>query len=221
MRILLVEDDKASALTLKDVLSPHFIVEVAHTGEEGEYRVHLNNYNLLILDHVLPDKSGIEICKNLRKEGFTLPILMLTGQTEIDKKVTALDEGADDYLTKPFNTRELLARIRALLRRHAPSKSSLLKVGDLAFDLNTKIATRNGKIIPLRRKEIYLLEFFMRNAGIVVTRQMILDHAWDSSNEPLTNTIDVHINYLRDKIDKPFEKKLIKTMRGIGYKMEA
>ena len=222
MRILLVEDDRDAALSLKEDLKRHYIVELAHNGEEGEYKAHVNNYDAILLDYILPDIHGDEVCKRIRKSGIMTPILMLTGQGEIDSKVTALDAGADDYLTKPYNIKELMARLRALLRRHsAQSTSTILKVGDLQLDLKKKLVKRKGTEIRLRRKEFYLLEFLMRNTGIVVTRDMILDHAWDSSSDLFTNTIDVHINSLREKIDKPYDKKLIKTIHGTGYKMEA
>lgn len=221
MRILVVEDDRDTALTMKEELESSFIVELAFTGEECEYKANINGYDLIILDYILPDINGITVCENIRKAGIKTPILMLTGQHEITRKVMALDSGADDYMTKPFNAAELHARIRALLRRQDREIcNNILAVGDLTFDLSKKIVVRNHKKLSLRRKEMYLLEYFMRNAGRVITREMILDHVWDSTNESVTNIVDVHIKYLRDIVDKPFDKKIIKTIHGLGYKLE-
>ena len=222
MKLLLVEDDKETAQTIKEELKGNFIVELAFTGEDGEYQAELNEYELIILDLNLPDINGFEVCQRLRSNGIKTPILILTGEDEVDKKVSLLDEGADDYLTKPFNIAELKARIRTLLRRPRELYSSnILSIGDLTIDLNRKQITRGDKTISLRRKEFYLLEYLARNAGRVITREMILDHIWDSASEPITNIIDVHIKYLRDQIDGPFDKKLIKTVHGWGYKLEA
>lgn len=222
MRLLLIEDDRQMALSLKDGLSKFFVVEIASTGEQGEYLLHVNSYDLVIIDWILPDKDGLALCDALRKSGQTTPILMLTGQSEVEKKVLALDTGVDDYLVKPFKFEELLARIRALLRRYPASlTSNLLSLDNLTLDLSRKIVKRNENIISLRRKEFYLLEYLMRNSGHVITREMILDHVWESTNESVTNVVDVHIKYLRDKIDKPYKKKLIKTVHGLGYKIEA
>lgn len=222
MRILLIEDDPQTAQTVKEELEKQFIVEVANSGVDGEYQAHVNKYDLIILDYMLPDINGIDVCKSIRSSGNHAAILMLTGEAEVSNKVQALESGADDYLTKPFSFDELRARIKALLRRQSGTFSSnILQLADLSFDIDKKIVKRNGIPIELRRKELYLLEYLMRNCGRVVTREMILDHAWDSASEPMTNTVDVHINYLREKIDKPFAKKLIKTAHGLGYKMEA
>ena len=222
MRILLIDDDKQMALAVKAALENYFIVEIALTGEKGEAQLQLNNYDLAIIDWVLPDTNGLELCERIRNAGINIPILMLTGQIETEKKVMSLNAGADDYLTKPFRFEELLARIRALLRRRTVEiVPTTLSVDDLIFDLNKRSVKRNGSVINLRRKELYLLEYLMKNIGRVITREMILDQIWDSSNESLTNIVDVHIKYLRDKIDKPFNKKLIKTIHGFGYKMEA
>jgi len=221
MRILLIEDDKQMALTIKERLNGYYIVEVVHTGEEGEYNAQINEYDVILLDYVLPDKQGIQVCRTIRAAGVKDPILILTGQFEVDKKVEALDSGADDYLIKPFSFEELFARIRALLRRqNTVQTSSLLTVGDLTLDTARRIVKRNKKVIPLRRKELYLLEYLMRNPGRIITRDMIFDHVWDSTNESMTNIVDVHIKYLRDRIDKSFSKKLIKTVHGLGYKIE-
>ncbi len=222
MKILIVEDDRQTAEAIRDVMKDYYAVDVSHSGEDGEYLASVNDYDAIILDVVLPDMDGVDVCKNIRENEVKSPILMLTGKSEIKDKVTALDSGADDYLTKPFKFAELLARIRALMRR-APSTldSNVLTVGNLSLDIGTNRVSRNDKTIPLRRKEFGLLEYLMRNRGIVLTRSMILEHVWESDTDPITNTVDVHINYLRDKIDKPFPTQLIKTVHGLGYKIEA
>lgn len=222
MRILLIEDHLSTALTIQDQLKDSYIVEIAQTGEAGLYMAQTNIYDVIILDYILPDINGLLICKQLRKSEIKSPILMLTGQIDMQKKVSALDAGADDYVTKPFSLDELQARMRVLLRRENKTQTTnLLTVGNLTFDLNKKIVTRDGKPISLRRKERYLLEYLMRNAGYTITREMIFDHVWDSSNDSFTNIVDVHIKYLRDQVDKPFTKKMIKTVHGFGYKLEA
>jgi len=222
MKILIVEDDKQTAEIIRDLMKDYYAVDVAHTGEDGEYQASVNEYDLLMLDIVLPDIDGVEICKKIRENGIKTPILMLTGKMETKDKVTALDCGADDYLTKPFKFAELLARTRALVRRSPNTiTSNLLCVDDLTLDVASNTVKRSGKMIPLRRKEFGLLEYLMRNIGLVLTRSMILEHVWDSSTDPITNTIDVHIKYLRNMVDKQFDKKLIKTVHGLGYKIEA
>lgn len=222
MKILIIEDDRQTAETIRDVMKDYYAVDVAYTGEDGEYQASVNEYDVIVLDVVLPDIDGVEVCKKIRENEIKTPILMLTGKTETKDKVAALDSGADDYLTKPFKFAELLARIRALMRR-APSTldSNVLSVGNLNLDIGTNTVKRNDKTIPLRRKEFGLLEYLMRNRGRVLTRSMILEHVWDSDTDPITNTVDVHINYLRDKIDRPFPTQLIKTVHGLGYKIEA
>ncbi|OGE36909.1 hypothetical protein A3B45_02875 [Candidatus Daviesbacteria bacterium RIFCSPLOWO2_01_FULL_39_12] len=222
MKILVVDDDQELVGTLKDQLAAFFLIETAKSGEEGEFLAQVNEYDLIILDYILPDINGLEICQKLRDNNIKTPILMLTGKGEIEEKVTALNLGIDDYLTKPFNFDELLARIRALLRRPPQTfQSNIITVGDLTIDLDKGQVWRGQKVMQLRRKELYLLEYLARNAGRVISREMILEHVWDSADEPITNTVDVHIKYLRDSIDRQFEKKLIKTIHGLGYKLEA
>lgn len=219
-KILLIEDDKKLALTIKEELETSgYSVEACFDGETGEYKAITNDFDLIIVDLILPDKSGVKICQSLRREKVNSSILVLTGEIDVNKKVLALDKGADDYLTKPFSFAELKARIRALLRRKADSFTSL-SAGNLSLDVDKKVVKRAGKIIPLRRKEIALLEYLMRNQGRVVTRDMILNHIWGDEDEPSYNTVDVHVKYLRDKIDKNFPHKLIKTIYGLGYKIE-
>ncbi len=222
MKILLIEDDKQMAATIKKVVKKYYAVDIAYTGESGEYQAQVNDYDLIILDLILPDMNGVTVCKKIRENEIKTPILILTGKSEIKNKVRALDSGADDYLIKPFSLDELLARTRALLRRSPDTLlSNELAVGDLILDIAANTVECKGKKISLRRKCFKLLEFLMRNKNRVMTRSMILEHVWESSIDPITNTIDVHIKSLRDKIDKPFRTSLIKTVHGLGYKIEA
>jgi DNA-binding response OmpR family regulator len=221
MKLLIIDDDHETAATLVDELSDHFTVDVAFNGEDAEYLLSVHSYDLLLLDYILPDTNGLELCKKIRQKEIRIPILMLTGENSIDKKVSALNTGTDDYLTKPYSIEELIARIRALLRRsNTTIKTNALLVDDLSINLDTKVVQRAGKEIPLRRKEFDILEYLMRNPGRVISREMLLDQVWDSSHDSLTNIIDVHINSLRDRVDKPFPKKLIKTVHGFGYKIQ-
>ncbi len=221
MKILLIEDNKETAFTIKHVLKDYYLVELAFTGTEGEYLAQTNIYDCIIIDYILPDIDGIEVCRKIRANNPDIPLLILTSNLEIRNKVKALNSGADDYVTKPFDIEELRARIEALNRRFSKSLSeTVLTVGDLSLDLSKRKASRKGLTVVLKRKEMDLLEYLMRNAGRVVTRSMILDHIWDSANDSVTNIVDVHIKYLRDHIDRHFEKKLIKTIHGYGYKIE-
>lgn len=222
MRILLVEDDIETAQTLKHLLKDYYVVEIAKTGEEGEYKAQVNDYSLILLDYMLPDLDGIQLCKNLRGNGITTPIIMLTGNAEMANKVNALNLGADDYVLKPVNEEELRARIEAVLRRSDTKlHDNVIAVDNLVFDLNKREVKRNNKRLELKRKELDLLEYLMRNSGRVLTRSMIFDHIWESNFDPDTNVVDVHIKYLRDQVDRNFKKKLIKTVHGYGYKIEA
>lgn len=221
MKILLIEDDKQTAATIRETMKDYYAVDVVYTGEDGDFQAQVNGYDTIIIDLVLPDIDGVTVCKRIRKAGIKTPILVLTGKAQVRDKVTALDAGADDYLTKPFSFAELLARVRALIRRNPDTLSSnKLFVGDLNLDASSNTARRRGRKISLRRKEFSLLEFLMRNSGRVVTRSMILEHVWETETDPVTNTIDVHIKSLRDKVDRPFKKSLIKTVHGLGYKLE-
>lgn len=222
MKILLIEDDKYLAKAIKEKLSKYYVVEMVHTGKEGEDYIRMNGFDLVVLDLALPDMTGVDVCKHIRKSKINIPILMLTGSFEVSQKVLALDSGADDYLTKPFSFDELLARVRALLRRKdKPLEAEVLSVGDLTLLVAEGVVERQGNQIKLRRKQLRLLEYLMRNVGRVVTREMIMNNVWGHDNESMNNIVDVHIKYLRDLIDKPFEKKLIKTLHGLGYKLEA
>jgi two-component system copper resistance phosphate regulon response regulator CusR len=221
MRILLIENQSKVIRFIFDVLSDSYTVEVAKYGNEGENLVRSNEYDLVMVDNDVPDKNGIEICKTLRKDGYSHPILLFIDEFEIKIKVYALDNGVDAFLMKPFEKEELTARIRALLRRNITThKTNTLSIDGLVFDLVHRIITREGKRIHVTRKEGAILEYLMRNVGHVVTREMILNHVWKSTDELSCNIIDVHIKYLRDSIDRDFKKKLIKTKYGKGYTIE-
>jgi len=218
MRILLVEDEKKIASFIKRGLKEeHYVVDVADDGEKALFMAEVNPYDLIVLDIMLPVKDGISICKELRSKKIGIPILMLTAKDKIGDKVLGLNSGADDYLTKPFSFEEFLARVRALLRRKKIDKTTTLKVADLTLDQLTRKVKRQDKEIPLTSKEYALLEYFMLNANQVITRTMISEHVWHEDFDSFTNVIDVYVNYLRNKIDKGFKKKLINTLRGTGY----
>ena len=218
MRILVIEDEKKIADFIKRGLKEEgYAVDTANDGENGFFLAKTNDYDLILLDLMLPKMDGIAVCKKLREEKISSPIIMLTAKDAVKDKVTGLDAGADDYLTKPFAFEELLARVRVMLRKKGGEKETKLKVNDLELDLYTHKVTRAGKEIELTSKEYSLLEYLMRNAGKVVTRTMISEHVWDIDFDTFTNVIDVYINYLRNKIDSDSKKKLIQTVRGRGY----
>jgi two-component system copper resistance phosphate regulon response regulator CusR len=217
MRILVIEDEKKIASFIKRGLKEEgYMIDVAYDGEEGYRLSRENDYDLILLDIMLPKRDGISLCRQLRDDGVTTPVLMLTAKDSVQDKVTGLDSGADDYLTKPFAFEELLARIRALMRKRSPLATKL-QAGDLVLDLITHRVTRAGREIVLTMREYALLEYLMRNGGTVVTRTMITEHVWDIDFDTSTNVIDVYINYLRNKIDSGQQKKLIHTVRGRGY----
>ncbi len=220
MRILVVEDEKKIAAFIKRGLKEEgYAVDTASDGEEGYRLICENDYDVILLDLMLPKLDGLTLCRQVRQDGVQTPIIMLTAKSAVADKVTGLDAGANDYITKPFAFEELLARIRVLLRTagHPPTR---LQVADLTLDLLTHTVTRAGKEIPLSAKEFALLEYLMRNAGTVVTRTMIYEHVWDIDFDTSTNVIDVYINYLRNKIDAGHDKKLIHTVRGRGYMLK-
>ncbi|MCX8045179.1 MAG: response regulator transcription factor [Desulfobacterota bacterium] len=220
MRILVVEDEKKIASFIKRGLKEEgYAVDVAYDGEEGYRLICENDYDVILLDLMLPKLDGLTLCRQIRQEKIQTPIIMLTAKSAVADKVTGLDAGANDYLTKPFAFEELLARIRVLLRT-AGQPATKLQVADLTLDLLTHTVTRAGTEIPLSAKEFALLEYLMRNAGTVVTRTMIYEHVWDIDFDTSTNVIDVYINYLRNKIDAGHEKKLIHTVRGRGYMLK-
>jgi heavy metal response regulator len=222
MRILVVEDEKKIAEFLRKGLKAEgYAVDVATDGEQGHFLAGTETYDLVILDLRLPKMDGITLCRTLRKEKFAGPILMLTARDTVKDKVLGLDSGANDYLTKPFDFEELLARVRVLLRTSRAAEPSRLQAGDLVLDLLTHTVERASKPIPLTAKEFSLLEYLMRNAGTVVSRTMIAEHVWDVHFDSFTNVIDVSINHLRSKVDRDFPTKLIHTIRGRGYVLKA
>lgn len=218
MRILVVEDEeKIASFIERGLREHHYTVDLASDGEQGQYLAEINAYDLILLDLMLPKKDGISICRDLRQQKLGTPILMLTARDAVKDKVSGLDAGADDYLTKPFSFSELLARIRALLRREREEKVDQLRIADLEMNLLNHEVQRGRKGIKLTSKEYGLLEYLMLNANQVVTRTMISEHVWKEDFNSFTNVIDVHIRYLRNKIDKNHNKKLIHTVRGTGY----
>jgi len=220
MKILLIEDERQTASSIKEMLKVYYAIDIAYTGQKGEELVFDNDYDAIILDVVLPDIDGFQICRNIRENEIKTPIIMLTGKSETRDKINAFNLGADDYLTKPFSFEELHARLQALIRR-APNgfSSDILSVNGLVLDTISNTAEYKGDKIELRLKEFRLLEYLMRNAGKVLTRSMILEHVWESDTNQLTNTVDVHINYLRNKIDRQFGIKMIKSVHSLGYKI--
>ena len=221
MRILVIEDERKVARFIQAGLEEeHYLVDISHDGEKGESMALSGNYDLIVLDVMLPKKDGIEVTRRIRKEKSTVPILMLTAKTSTADKVEGLDSGADDYLTKPFAFAELLARVRSLLRRGGAEKSTVLSLADLELDTVSHKAKRAGRMIDLTMKEYALLEFFLRNKDRVLSRTIISEHIWEYNFDTGTNLIDVYVNHLRNKIDAGFEKKLIQTVRGVGYVMK-
>lgn len=221
MRILIVEDEKKVAAFIKKGLEEEtYAVDVAYDGEEGLYLGLENQYDLVILDLMLPVIDGLEVLSRLRGNKVDAPILLLTAKDSVEDKVTGLNTGADDYLTKPFAFSELLARIRVLLRRGKAETKTVLQIDGLTLDLVSHKVNRNGEEIDLTGKEYSLLEYFMRNQGKVLTRTMIAEHVWDYNFDTFTNVIDVYVNHLRKKIDKSYPDKLLHTLRGVGYIMK-
>jgi DNA-binding response OmpR family regulator len=219
MRVLVVEDNPKMADAIRKGLTQHnYAVDVHDSGFDAEEAAAAIRYDAIVLDLMLPDRDGVDVCRNLRRRGVTTPILMLTALADTESKIAGLDAGADDYLTKPFEFEELVARIRTLMRRGQPVESTLLKYGDLEFDLNQRRITRAGKPIRLSAKESALLEFFMRNPDRVIARQTLIEKIWDTSYQPASNAIDVHLSSLRKKIDRDFEEAFIHTVLGAGYR---
>jgi heavy metal response regulator len=222
MRILVIEDEKKISDFIKRGLKEEgYAADSAYDGEEGYFLAKTNEYDLIVLDIMLPKVDGISLCRKLREENINTPVLMLTARGSVKDKVSGLDAGADDYLTKPFAFEEFLARIRALLRKKDLPETTKLTIEDLELNLLTHRVTRADQEIPLTGREYALLEYLMRNAGTVITRTMISEHVWDVNFDTFTNVIDVYINYLRNKIDHGRKKKLIHTLRGRGYILKA
>ena len=218
MRLLLVEDEpRVARFIAKGAREQGYAVDIAVDGEEALYKAGILDYDLIILDVMIPVKNGFEVCRELRALGFKQPVLMLTARDGVDDRVTGLDCGADDYLGKPFEFKELLARIRALLRRAKEIRPESLKIADLEINTSSHTVARAGRSIPLTAKEYSLLEFFVLRAGTLVGRGEIADHVWDENFDPFSNVIDVYVLRLRKKIDEGFERPLIHTRRGEGY----
>ncbi len=222
MRILLVEDDADVARFIgKGLMEQSYAVDTVEDGEAALYMSGINSYDVIILDVMIPAPDGLEVCRRLRSTGSTIPILMLTARDSVDDKIRGLDAGADDYLAKPFEFGELLARLRALLRRGGATLSAMLQVGPLAIDTRSHRVTLDGKQMMLTTKEYGVLEFLARNSGRIVTREEISEHVWNQDFDPFSNLIEVYINRLRRHIDKVSGPKLIQTVRGAGYILDA
>lgn len=221
MRILVVDDDKEIREFLKKNLElESFVVDTAGDGEEGSYMGRTHPYDLILLDNIMPKKNGFEVCKDIRGSGKSMPIIILSIDADIGKKISLLNIGADDYVTKPFSYKELSSRVRALLRRPTTIVLPVLKTGDLTLDTMNQKAKRGSKEIYLTRKEFALAEYLMRHSGAVVSRATLLEHVWDDDVDPFSNTIEAHILNLRKKIDLPSRRKLIHTVPGRGYKID-
>jgi heavy metal response regulator len=219
MRILVIEDDVKIADAIKRGLAEqHYSVDCAYDGVEGNYLANTNDYDTIILDIMLPKRNGWEVCRQLRSDGVTAPILMLTALDSVEDKIRGLDEGADDYLTKPFHLGELLARVRSLVRRQTDLRTAEIRVADMVIDTASRTVKRNNIPISLTAKEFALLEYFVMNHSKVLTRQMISEHVWDMNFDPQSNVIDSFVRFLRQKIDKDFQPPLIHTIRGVGYR---
>jgi two-component system copper resistance phosphate regulon response regulator CusR len=218
MRILVIEDDPTVGQYVKRGLEEHqWAVDLTADGEEGERRASSEAYDLIVLDMRLPGKSGLDVLRSLRAKGFERPVLVLTAQDAVDAKVSTLRAGADDYVTKPFAFEELLARVEALARRPRAIAAPVMRVADLEIDQSTREVRRAGELIELTPKEYTVLEYLARHAGRVMSRTLITEYAWGYHFDPGTNIVDVVINHLRKKIDAKHERKLITTVRGVGY----
>jgi two-component system copper resistance phosphate regulon response regulator CusR len=218
MRILIIEDEKKVAgFVARGLRDERFAVDIAHDGQSGWEMAQACNYDLIILDLMLPELSGAEVLKRIRQHGLKMPVLVLTARADTAEKVANFEAGADDYLTKPFAFAELLVRVKALFRRGGAERSNILRIGDLEIDRMTQQVKRAGKKIELTSKEYSLLEYLCSHAGRVLSRTMIMEHVWDESFEGLTNIVDVYVRHLRNKVDVMHSGKLIRTVRGVGY----
>jgi len=221
MRILLVEDDPGVARFVARALREQaYAVDVVADGEDALYKVAISTYDAVVLDVMIPGRNGFEVCRELRDSGMRIPVLMLTARDAVEDRINGLDIGADDYLTKPFEVGELLARLRALLRRGADLRANAIKIGDLEIDTRGQHAKRASQLLDLTTKEYSLLEYLAHNAGRVVGREEIAEHVWDQNFDPFSNLIEVYINRLRGKVDEPFGVPLIHTRRGAGYVLQ-
>jgi len=222
VRVLVVEDERSMASYLRKGLRENaYAVDLAFDGEDGLHLATHESYDIIILDIMLPKIDGIQVLRIMREAGVTTPVILLTARDTVQDRVRGLDTGADDYLIKPFSFSELMARMRACLRRRFGEQAGPLKVADLTLDPLTRRVARAGKTIDLTQTEYALLEFMLRNKGCVLTRTTISEHVWDANFESFSNVVDVHVHHLRDKVDKPFKTPLIHTVRGAGYVLEA
>jgi len=222
MRVLIVEDEpKLAALLRRGLAEEGYAADVAVTGEDALWMADSTPFDAVVLDVVLPGIDGFEVCRTLRQQGVWAPIVMLTARGAVGDRVTGLDAGADDYLTKPFSFAELLARLRALTRRGAGQRPAVVEVGSLRLDPSTRLVWRGDVEVPLSTKEFALLEVMMRRPGRVLSRLELLEHAWDFAYENRSNVIDVYIRYLREKVDRPFGVVSIETVRGAGYRLRS
>lgn len=221
-KLLLIEDNRAISDPLAQALQTTHQIDLAATAEQGLKRAEAESYEIIILELHLPDRSGLAVCEELRNRGIIAPVLVISADSHVLTKIKLLDAGADDYLTKPFSLGELKARLRVLQRRAVEQNPAVsdLAVGDLTLDRASRQVSRGGITIDLRRKEFAILECLMLRAGTVVSRETLTRYAWDSGDDNWTNTIDVHIKYLRDKIDRPFQQPCIKTVHGLGYRLD-
>ena len=221
MRILVVEDKRELARALKKGLEHHgFAVDLAGDADEAWRLAQAFHYEGIVLDRMLPGQDGLELCRQLRAAGSAVGILVLTARDAVDDRVEGLNAGADDYLVKPFDFKELLARVRALVRRHAPQRTNVLLARDVAVDLDAGVATRAGVPLPLSRKEYLLLVYFLRNPGRLLSREQIIESAWDAEAEFNSDVVRAHIKNLRRKLDDGGDRPLIRTVLGMGYKLE-
>ena len=221
MRVLVVEDEVKMVRAIRRGLEHEgYAVDSAPDGDEGLYLATENDYDAIVLDVMLPGVDGLEVCRRLRSGRRWAPVLLLTARDAVADRIEGLDAGADDYLVKPFAFGELLARLRALIRRGAAERPAVLRAGDLALDPAAHSVTRAGQRVDLSAREFALLEFLMRHPGEVVSRSAILDHVWDYSYDGLSNVVDVYVGYLRRKLEQPFGRTLIRTVRGVGYALE-
>jgi two-component system OmpR family response regulator len=220
MRVLIVEDEpKMAALIRRGLREESYAADVASNGDDALWMAAATEYDAIVLDVLLPGTNGFDVCRELRQKGVWSPVLMLTARDSVDDRVAGLDAGADDYLTKPFSFIELLARLRALARRPPLERPTVLEVGDLRLDPATHQAWRGDAELELSAKEFRILEAFMRRPGHVLSRLHLLEHCWDYGYENRSNVVDVYVRYLREKIDRPFGKKSIETVRGAGYRL--
>ena len=219
MRLLLIDDEKTLTTVLEKKLSPHFAIDVANDGRHGSFMACTNDYDLVILDYHMPERGGPDICQDIRLKGKNYPILMLSMEKALPKKIATLNLGADDYMTKPFSYEELYARIKAMLRRPVPIIEPILSIDDLTLNITTQSVERGGKEIYLTKKEFMLLEYFLRNKNVVLSRGMLMEHVWDMNGDLFSNTIEMHIVTLRKKTQARGRPRLIHTIPGRGYKL--